>query len=627
LAIIRIHPEGGIFVNNKLTHLIFIILLAVVSVLVYFKTSKFSYVADDGRLIYENSDFLEDWGNLKTTFVSPLPVKTYEPLPFYRPIVSLTYFVNYHLSKSLQTHHLFNLGFHTINTILLYLLIFLLFKNIPLSIFTSLFFAAHPLHISSVVWISGRTDLIAGIFFLLTMILFIKRKDYQNLPRSSGSKFGQLLLVGSLISYILCLFSKETTLALPLLLFVWDYLSQKEPIRKKIIPYIPFVIITVLYLWWRVKVMGNLGTGEPYTSSGLFDRFLTVFPIYFYYFKEFILPFHFNFFPRVLTVTSILNIEFLGSLIFFAILLGLGISLRRRAKEVWFGILWILITLVPVLNLVPLYASVKEWWSYIPSIGFCLILGKLAAEGIKWEKKIFEIKWPKPKPSEQMVEGEDATKKKKILWVKIPTFPDKIVVGANHMVSLFFALLLIFYAFSIKSQAEIFRKEIFFWRATVKQAPYDAVAHNTYASLLQNRGAYRLAEREFRKAIEVKPDFAEAHNNLGMIFYTQGKIDSALIELKEAVRLDPNYADAYANLGFVYGGKKEFRLSINAFQEALRLDPQNYPAYRNLGMVYSYIGEFSLAINSLEKALTLTKNPRDIKEMQQIIENFKARQQ
>ncbi|MCK4225032.1 MAG: tetratricopeptide repeat protein [candidate division Zixibacteria bacterium] len=605
--------------NNKLIHLILIVLIAVVSMLVYFKTSKLSYVADDRPLFYENTDFLEDWGNLKTTFLSPLPVKTYEPLPYYRPIVSLTYFVSYHLSKSIRSHHLFNLGAHTLNTILLYLLIFLLFKNIPLSIFTSLFFAAHPLHVSSVVWISGRTDLLACIFFLLTVILFIKRKDHQKLPR-------QLLLVGAAVSYILCLFSKETTLALPLFLFVWDYLSEKEPIRKKIIPYIPFVIITILYLLLRIKVIGNLGTGEPYTSSGLFHRFLTVFPIYFYYFKKLILPFQFNFSPRVLTVSSILSLKFLGSLIFFAIVLGLGISLRKRSKEVWFGILWILITLVPVLNLVPLYAPVKEWWAYIPSIGFCLILGKLAVEGIKWEKKIFEIKLPKRRQDEEVVEAGDVTKGKRVLGIKIPTLPDKILIRANHLFALFFALLLIFYAFNIKSQAEVFRKDIFFWRAAVKRAPYDAVAHNAYASILQRRHLMRLAEREFKKAIQAKPDFAESHNNLGMFYYNKGRYDSALVEIEEAIRLDSNYVDAYVSLGLVYAEKEEFVLSINTFKEALRLDPQHYSTHRNLGMVYSYIGRFSLAISHLEKALDLTKNPRDIKEIEGIIENFKVRQ-
>jgi tetratricopeptide (TPR) repeat protein len=306
--------------------------------------------------------------------------------------------------------------------------------------------------------------------------------------------------------------------------------------------------------------------------------------------------------------------------------LGLGIFLRKRSKEVCFGILWILITLVPVLNLVPLYAPAKEWWAYIPSIGFCLILGKLALEGIKWEKKIFEIKLPKRRQVEQMVEAEDEATKKRILGIRIPTLPDKILIKANHLFALLFALLLIFYAFSIKSQAQIFRKEIFFWRAAVKQAPHDAVAHNAYALELQRRDVDRLAQSEFRKAIEIKPNFAEAHNNLGMFYHRTGKSDSAVVELKEAIRLDPNYTDAYVNLGFVYAEKKEFVSSIMALREALILDPNHYVAHRHLGMVYSYIGQFSLAISQLEKALELTKNPEDIKRIEEAIENFKARE-
>lgn len=606
--------------NDKSTHLIFIVLIALVSVLVYFETTNFSYVADDGPLMYENTDFLKDWGNLKTTFVSPLPVKTFEPLPFYRPIVSFTYFLNYHLVRSIRVHHLFNILAHAINSILLYLLIFLLFKNTFLSLFTSLFFALHPIHVSSVAWISGRTDLIACIFFLLTMILFIKSKAQKGLSR-------QLLLIGSIISYVVCLFSKETTLALPILLFVWDWISEKEKIKKQIRIYIPFVIISLLYLVWRVKVIGNLGTGESYTSSWLFHRFLTVFSIYFYYFKELVWPFRFNFFPQVETVTSIFTLRFLGSLIFFAMVLGFGIFLRKRSKEVWLGILWILITLVPVLNLVPLYAPVKEWWAYIPSIGFCLILGKLVVEGMKWEKKIFEIALPKPRQDEQMMEGEEKAKEKWILGIKITTLPDKILVKAGHLLCLVFALLLISYAFTIKGEAEIFRKEIFFWRTAVERAPNEAKAHNVFATILQRRGAQRVAKREYKKAIEIKPDFAEAHNKLGMLYLDTGQSDSALTELKEAVRLDPNYTDAYANLGFVYGEKKEFLLSINALNEALRVNPEHYSAHRNLGMVYSYVGRFAQAISHLEKALELTNNPGDKKELQEIIEHFKTRQE
>jgi tetratricopeptide (TPR) repeat protein len=452
------------------------------------------------------------------------------------------------------------------------------------------------------------------------MILFFKAKEQKKSSR-------QLLLAGAAISYVLCLFSKETTLVLPLFLFLWDYLSNKEPLKKKIIPYIPLVIITVLYLVWRIKVIGSLGTGEAYTSAGLFSRILTVFPIYFYYFRKMILPLEFSFSPHVQTIGSILSLKLLGSLIFFAIVLGLGISLRKRSKEIWFGILWILVILVPVLNLVPLYASVKEWWAYIPSIGFCLILGKLAAEAVKWQKKIFEFALPWRKQDSQTVQPEETAEKKRVWGVKTLTIPDKISIRASHLVALFFAVVLVFYAFNIRSQAGVFLKEIYFWRAAARRAPQDAVVHNAYAAFLRQRGILRFAEREFKKAIEAKPDFAEPHNHLGMLYFDKGQSDSALTEIREAIRLDPNYADAYANLGFVYADKKDFDPAVEALNEAIRLDPQNFAAHRNLGMVYSYAGQFPEAIAYLEKAIQLTKSRREIREIEGIIEHFKTRQQ
>lgn len=606
--------------NDKLTHVVIIVLLAVVSTLIYFESSKHSYVADDGALIYWNADFLKDWSNVKTTFVSPLPVKTYEPLPFYRPVTSLTYFLSNHLFKSIRNDHLFNLGIHILNVALLYLLIFLLFKNVLLSFFTGLFFAAHPVHLSSVVWISGRTDLIACFFFLLTMILFVKMKEHEKSPQ-------KLLLVGASVTYVLCLFSKETTLALPLLLFAWDYFSKKEPIKKKIMPYIPLAAITILYLVWRVKVIGNLGTGDAYTSSGLFHRILTIFPIYFYYFKKLVFPLQFNYSPQVLPGSFILSLKFVVSLIFIVIVLWLGMSIRKRSKEVWLGILWIFISLLPVLNLVPLYAPAKEWWAYIPSIGFCLILGKLAVEGIRWEKRIVEITLFKKREEEETVKVENEVEKKKFLGIKMPALPQKILIKANHLVTLFFALLLIFYALNVGSQTKVFRKDLFFWRAAVKQAPHDAVAHNAYGEELRRRGAKRMAEAEFKSAVRAKPDFAMARNNLGALYYQRAQNDFALVEIQEAIKLDSSFVDAYTNLGLVYAAKKEFVASIEAFNEALKLDPDYYPAVRNLGMVYSYIGDFSLAIEYLEKAVQLTRNPRDIEDIEKIIENFKARQE
>jgi hypothetical protein len=424
--------------------------------------------------------------------------------------------------------------------------------------------------------------------------------------------------VGSIFTFLLSLLSKEIALALPLFLFVWDYLSEKEPIKKKIIPYIPFAVVAILYIILRVAVIGNLGTGEPYTSANLFQRFLTAFAIYFYYFKKFIFPVYLNFSPRVLTITSLFSLKFWGSLIFFAVILALGLSLRRSAKEVSFGIFWILVSLVPVLNLVPLYASVKEWWAYIPSMGFCLILGKLAEVGTSWERKLFEIKLPKRKPKKEIMPEAEVTapkeitaEQKEVLEVKKSRFPEKLLIRAGHALSLFFALLLLFYAFSIKSRARIFRKEYHLWTNTSEIAPYDAVAHNAIGLIYQRRALTRWAKMAFQKAVEADPNFAEARYNFGTALGMSEQFDSALVQIKEAIRLDPEYAEAYNGLGVVYGEKMEYDSAIVAFKRAIELDSTHFFACKNLGFIYIEVGDFQQALKYLEKALELAPNKQE----------------
>lgn len=612
--------------RRKWIHVVLMILIAVVSILIFYKTCGFDFVADDWRLIYYKADFLKDWSNLGIVFTQPFPAETYEPIPFYRPVITLANFINFHLlGKTTFGYHIVNLGFHTLNVILLYLLVFLLFKRELLSLLTALFFAAHPIHINSVVWISGRTDLIACFFVLLTVILFFKRKDHTGTLRF-------LLFAGSIFTFLLALLSKEITLALPLFLFVWDYLSERESIKKKIIPYIPFVVVAILYIILRVAVIGNLGTGEPYTSANLFQRFLTAFAIYFYYFKKFIFPVYLNFSPRVLTLTSIFSLKFWGALIFFAVVFAVGLSLRKSAKEVSFGIFWILVTLVPVLNLVPLYASVKEWWAYIPSIGFCLILGKLAEKGVSWDRRLFEIKLPKRKPKEEKipeaevtVTGEVPLEEREILEVKESKFPERILVRTGHALSLFFALLLLFYAFTVQSRARIFRKDYHLWTNTSKIAPYDAVAHNALGLILNRKGVVRWAKMAFQRAVQADPNFAEARNNFGSRLEASGQDDSALVQIKEAIRLDPEYVAAYNNLGIVYGKRVEYDSSIVAFERALELDSTYFYAYKNLGMIYADMEDFPKALKYFEKALEFAPNSREVEGLEYQIDQIRVR--
>ncbi|MGB8658608.1 MAG: tetratricopeptide repeat protein [Candidatus Zixiibacteriota bacterium] len=658
--------------TNKWTHVVFIVMIVAVSIPVFYQTLKFDFVADDWQLIYHRADYLKNWSNLKTVFTKPFPAPTYEPVPFYRPVVTLANFINYHLSgKTTFRYHLFNLGLHTLNAVLVYLLIFIVFKRELLSFLASIFFVLHPIHTSSVVWISGRTDLIACFFVLLVAILFMKRKDHTGAART-------LLFIGSVISYLLAVLSKETMLAFPLFLLLWDYLSAKgrldstgpsvldsEPAigteppgrstKNRLMPYAPFAVVAILYIGLRILVLGNLGTGQPYSSANLFQRLLTAFGIYFYYFKKFILPVNLNFSPRVLIVTSLFSLKFWGTLIFFALVLALGITLRKKTQEISFGTFWILITLLPVLNLVPVYASVKEWWAYVPSIGFCLILGRLAEMGVSWEKRWFEIKLPRRKLQEEVPQAEPAAaeeanlpvagepsmasqsqpsdstrvglsaKRKLIFRFKQIRFPERLLIKGGHALSLLFALVLISYALALQGRAKVFRKDYHLWTNTSKVAPYDVIAQNAIGDILKRKGVTRWAKMAFQRAVQADSNSAEAHNNFGSTLEMTGQDDSALVQIKAAIKLDPGYADAFNNLGIIYGKKMQLDSAIGAFKKAFELDPMFYAPCKNLGSTYSETGDLPKALEYYEMALKLAPTKEEAEAVRRGINQIRVR--
>jgi tetratricopeptide (TPR) repeat protein len=456
-------------------------------------------------------------------------------------------------------------------------------------------------------------------------LFFYKARDRVGSSRS-------VLLGLSFLTYLLALFSKEIALALPLFLFVWDYLSQKEPIKRKIIPYIPFIVITIFYLILRIAAIGNLGTGGSFASANLFQRFLTAFAIYFYYFKMFVFPVFLNFSPRLVTITSLLSLKFWGALLFFAVVLGLGLSLRRSAREVSFGLFWILVMLIPVLNLVPLYTSVKEWWAYIPSIGFCLILGRLAELGVGWQKRLWEIKLTRTEPEEEKMaqegiksEDEPTLEKEEIPKIKPRILPERIVIKAGYLMSLFFVLLLVFYVFRIQTRAVVFAKDYRLWTNTSKIAPWDAIAHNAIGNLIKMKGVTRWAKMAYQRAVKADPDFAEARNNFAITLSMSEQDDSALVQVKEAVRLDPEFVDAYNTLGIIYSKLGEYDSSMVAFEHALKLDSNHFMTCKNLGLLYSELDSLPQAVKYLKKALRLAPNKRESEAIQNEINMISVR--
>lgn len=297
---------------------------------------------DDYVHVYKNRDGISEWGRYF------LEADGRE----YRPVVRLSLALD-HLfwGKWYSGYHLMNLLLHLLTTLLLFVYVRRLGIDWMAGLLAVLVFGLHPIHSYSVSAIMGRTDILCALFALAAL---------------AAATEGLAIL--SAILFVGALLSKELAVTLPLL-FGLQLLffpgTRKSP-------------------QWRALFL-MLGAGLAY----LVARFTILAPdradlaVYFaaspggvlrnlaYYAGGLVLPIgHY----RLRDLAEAHRLEFLGVGVLVVVLLGLYLLRHLKdlaAAEVKFGLLWVVVSLLPVLFLF------QRRFLYIASIGFAFGLAYL----------------------------------------------------------------------------------------------------------------------------------------------------------------------------------------------------------------------------------------------------------
>ena len=110
-------------------------------------------------------------------------------------------------------HHLVNVLFHTLNSLLLFWILTSLTGSIWTSGFVAGIFALHPLQVESVAWAAERKNVLSGFFWFLTMAVYIW---YAKKP-------GIWRYTAVFAIYGLSIMTKPMVVTLPFVLLLLDY--------------------------------------------------------------------------------------------------------------------------------------------------------------------------------------------------------------------------------------------------------------------------------------------------------------------------------------------------------------------------------------------------------------------
>ena len=260
---------------------------------------------------------------------------------------------------------------------LVFYLITLMVRSPGAALAGALLFAVHPVHTEAVAWVSGRTDLLAAFFMLISVIAWVK-------DRGAPAKRNWPWRVAGVLSFALALLSKEVSFVLPAVLLAWDLIipapgargAREEPWwgrnRFWITGWGTACAAVVLL---RVVVAG-IGFGAESASGGtlmVHDLLPAITSVIATNVRLLAVPWPLNAFytDDQLAFTAL---TFLGCALFAIFCLAL--VRMRGIPVVWMGLAWIGFFLVPTFNLVARTgALVAERFLYVPSIGLALMVG------------------------------------------------------------------------------------------------------------------------------------------------------------------------------------------------------------------------------------------------------------
>src|SRR5262249_31032658 len=182
------------------------------------------------------------------------------------PVTWLTFSIDHALwGMNASGYHLTNIVLHAVAAVLVYfltrrLLALGLAAPSPRAItvgacVAALFFAVHPLRVESVVWVTERRDELSGLFYLLTVLTYLKACGTAGARRTCWQAV-------SISVYALGLLSKSLIMSLPLALLVLDVYPLRRvrgAWRKILLEKLPYLALAVAAAMVSVLAVSRLG--------------------------------------------------------------------------------------------------------------------------------------------------------------------------------------------------------------------------------------------------------------------------------------------------------------------------------------------------------------------------------
>ena len=494
-------------------------ILAVTGV-VYLRCLGNGFVLDDVAMFVHNPD-IRSWSFLWKGFTRD--EYWYSDAAFlqayhyrnYRPLFLVWCWINYHL---------FGINpapWHAAIVAMYLLVVWLMFKiarsltrDSTAALLATALFALTPVHVAAVTWTCGSAFVVGTALGLAAFYLILPRED------GTARK-----LAAPIALYAGALLSHESLTAFPALVACYAFLFDPDSdasswnleslwmrARRAVIWMMPFAVELFIYLIARRLLLGFFVNNPYYYINLLTDSqaILTIPSVLGTYLTTMVMPWRTLPIHPAFPVSSALSPEFWMPLaaIMLAVVAFLMVELRDpRWRLHLFCAAWIALTFVPMVMLHSLPHLIQDYYLYLPSVGWCILLGDAIA----------------------VVARQNAVAR-------------RLVLAATTAMLVIFAIVL------WRVQA-YWHDDVAIARGYIEGYPEAIAWHWNLATKLDRQGDLAGAEQELRTALRLEPDRTanifhphsdELHHFLGELLARRGDIDGAELEFAKSLNTPPD---------------------------------------------------------------------------------------
>ncbi len=455
-------------------------------------------------------------------------------------------------------YHIVNLVLHAGVTLLLWRL--LLRLRIPGAWVVAAVFAVHPLHVESVAWVIGRKDILAALFYLTSVLLYMRFME-------TGRWW---LYAGVLAMFVLGLFSKSIAVTMPVALLILHWWKQGRVTGADLKRVAPLLLVALAVTVFDLSLYRDRDPIDLGYSP--IERVLIAARALAFYVGKLLWPANLAvIYPRwEVGVGDVLAWGYLVAAL--SIVALLWFYRGRIGRGPLAGVLVFVITLSPILGLVEYgymkFSFVAERYQYLA--GAALMATLLGAAAY----------WMRERPS--------------ALRAGVPVM----VAGLLAMLGTI-----------TWNQSGIYRSNLTFYGHVASLNPKARFAQLMLGREYQMQGrldeAHAAYRAEHRYALEQDPPdhyrLSNVHLGLGAVAEARGQLEEAEAHYRSGI----SFPGAFRRLINLLNGQERYDEVLALHKDFLADNPWSAKLQFGLGMALLRLNRHDEALRSLERAIEL----------------------